>query len=218
MSGYGSIGHIFELAETQSNNKIRLALGNFITKLFVECDENVVSRIGFRQFNTYFDNVQVSVNSATSYLRGVLKQHHVNDLDFELKVERSVWNLLLTSFDFKCKIQTYDHSDDPENDEDFCYQLFCLFNRFCDTKKVPMALSHEALNFLLQKFGIAELVSRSMPTRLLPFIEYVYTQKRSNATSAVKNAYDEFCRDILIENRISLRFRSKLDEPITGIK
>ena len=218
MSGYVAVGHLFDLEKAQSDKILKPVLGNFVSKFYVETDETLVSRTGFRQFNTYFNNVPVSVESTTTYLRGILKEHDVDDYDFALKVERDVWTCLLSSSELKTKFQTFQQPDCDEKNECFCYQLFCLFNRFCDSKEIPMSLSDESSIFLLEKCGVTGLNINRVRFKLLDFMGYVNMHKSHDVMSAVKNAYDECCRDVLIENRICLKFRPKTGKLHTGMR
>ena len=97
---------------------------------------------------------------------------------------------------------------DEKKDGRICFQLFCLFNRFCDTQKNPMRITDEPCRFLFRKIGLpsSDTVCYYFPFRL--FLECIYKRKDALVGIAVDNAYDEYVRDILVEKRILFRKRT----------
>ena len=216
MSGYVSVGHVFEVAKEQSNIGYKLALGKLVDVIYGGSDQTVVNEVGLRQFDKYFTRVQVAVESTITYLRDILKHHDFEDLDFQLIVEHDVFHFLFSDSEFNEKFRIYREFGKKKRSKRVIFQLFCLFNRFCDTEKIPMTLNYESLNFVLHKCGIPSLKTTSMPFTFLSFVEHIYNNRHGHSISLVKAPYDELCRDVLIENRMSFCIRSKLEEPQLG--
>ena len=97
-NGYASIGHLFEWHVDQFNEGYKTVLFQLVTKIYIGLDENIVDRTGFRQFGNFFQNVPVTVESATKFIRGILKRHEVNDFSFQIIVEKLVWRMVKLSF------------------------------------------------------------------------------------------------------------------------
>ena len=105
-------------------------------------------------------------------------------------------------------LQNFQNPEEPK-EERIYFQLFCLFNRFCDIQKIPMKLHEKAVQFLLRKIGIPIAENKSWP--YLPFQNFLQCVFRHRQlldvamTEAVNHAYDEYVRDILIEKSVSFR-------------
>ena len=84
LNGYASIGHLFELHKDQFNEGYKSVLFQLVTKIYMGLDETIVDRDGFRQYANYFQNVPVSVESSSKFIRGILKRHEVSDFSFQI--------------------------------------------------------------------------------------------------------------------------------------
>lgn len=206
-TGYASVGHLFEHCEDQTEFGYKQVLRKLVSELYVD-EDAACGRQGFGNFERFFDNIPISVETTSKYLANLLKLPNVENSTFELKVERMVWDLIQLDPKFE---QVLRNSRNPEEkkEERMCFQLFCLFNRFCDIHKIPMKMNEKAVKFLLQKVGIPIGKNKSLPH--FPFqnlLECVFRHKQvldELLTVAVEHAYDEYVRDILIEKTISFR-------------
>ena len=218
MSGYISVGHVFEVSKEQSIIGYKRELKKLISVVYCSTDQTAVNPVGLLQFDTFFTNVPISVDSTICYFEGILKRHEFDNLEFQSVVENDVFNYLLSKHEFNKRFRINLERDKKEQNEKLFFQLFCLFNRFCDTKKVPMTMRYEALYFVLRKCGITAMKTDLSSFTFLSYVEYVYNHNIQDATTLVKMAYDEFCRDVLIENERPFCIRSNLEEPQIGTK
>ena len=202
-NGYASIGHLFEWHVDQFNEGYKTVLFQLVTKIYIGLDENIVDRTGFRQFGNFFQNVPVTVESATKFIRGILKRHEVNDFSFQIIVEKLVWRMVKLSF--------IEKESNHTADEDLAFRLFCLFNRFCETDEIPMKLSSQALYLLYSWLCITEPPQNVTPT-FGNILHNIWKRKDSYLIVATKKAYDEYVRDILIEQRMLFKTRKVVNK------
>ena len=207
-TGYVAVGHLFKLTEIRKWSSNKSALRVLVSTIVKEVDETIVNPKGTVLFDKFFTDITVSIDSACTFLRGFLKRHDVEDLAFELQVEKIVWKIVRNHETFHQILQKYCHTDDIM--QDTCFQLFCLFNRFCYTKKVHMEMDDHSQSFLLKKFGLPE----GPPIRLRrgegvltfeDFFDNVFPRIDQFVVVCVKRAYDEYVRDILIEGMLQCR-------------
>ena len=147
-TGYASVGHLFEITEEKSSLNYKSILGKLVGQVYVNFDGSIVSRVGLAGFETFFSEVEISVENGSKYLSGILKLPSTDNFSFELEIERLAWSVIKSDHEFYLP-----HSKDKNNEEQLCFQLFCIFNRFCETTTIPMQLENNAKIFLFKKFG-----------------------------------------------------------------
>ena len=206
-TGYASIGHLFEYSDDQTQSGYKEVLRKLVTDLHVDEDATCHWQ-GFGNFELFFYNICINVENTSKYLTSILKLPDFENSRFELKVERMVWDLLQSDPKFQQVLQN-PQTLEEQKEERICFQLFCLFNRFCDIQKMPMKLHEKAVQFLLRKIGIPIAESKSWPyCPFQNFLQCVFRHKQIldvALTEAVDRAYDEYVRDILIEKIVSFR-------------
>ena len=197
-NGYASVGHLFEIQPEQYNEGYKNVLAQLVNKIFMGLDETIVDRAGFRQFSNFFHHVPVSVESASKFLRGILRRHEVNDFSFQITIEKLVWRLIKSYY-----IQRQYLNSEKE---DLAFRLFCLFNRLCDTDDIPMLLDSQATYLLYNWLNIQEPPKDFIAT-FSNVLENIIRRKDPYLIVSSKNSYDQYVRDILIEDRLLLRIK-----------
>ena len=198
LNGYASIGHLFELHRDQFNEGYKSVLYQLVTQIYMGLDETIVDREGYRQFTNYFQNVPVSTESSSKYIRGILKRHEVSDFSFQITVEKLVWKMIKSFYIRKQYVST--------DREDLSFRIFCLFNRICDHHFIPMRLSAQGMFLLYNWLNINE-----PPTDLSAtfgnLLADITKRKDPYLIVSTKKSYDQYVRDILVEER--LMFKTK---------
>ena len=155
-TGYVSVGHVFEQLKDQTQEGCSRHLRRLVEQIYMDLDDGSIRNVdSLFLFDKFFRNVEVSVDSSRAFLSGILKGHDTDELLFQLKVEQAVWKVLGLYPDFHSLYNKYENSDVME--ENVCFQLFCLFNRFCEHTRIPMLMHSKAEEFLRSKFGIPHL-------------------------------------------------------------
>ena len=91
-------------------------------------------------------------------------------------------------------------------DEDLAFRIFCLFNRFCETDVMPMKLSPQALYLMYSWLSISEPPNAFIPS-FGNILANIFRRKDSYSIIAAKQAYDQYVRDILIEQRLMIKIK-----------
>ena len=122
-SGYVAVGHLLVPTRLSEENDSKKSLRNFLTVLFGRMNEEMVnSSTGFWRFDEFFEKIEPTTENMEKFLRGILKQPHVDDHRFQLEIERIVWDMVKFSYDRFCTTSL--------SREDY-FRLFCIFNRLC---------------------------------------------------------------------------------------
>ena len=206
---YTCVGHLFENADDKSQSGYKTVLSKVVSQVYVSTD-SMVDRNGFQQFEIFFNNVTINFDSANRYLCTKLKLPAAENVQFELKVERSVWAILIesnTKFNQTLKNARKHIVDRKEGS--ICFQLFCLFNRFSESRRTPMMIEDDAIRFLFKKIGIPCAEGLCLIFRFQHFLECVYKRLDPIIIEAIRNAYDEYVRDVVFENGILFRLRAR---------
>ena len=204
-TGYASVGHLLEITEEDSSLDYKIILHKLVEHIYaVDIDGSISSREGFRHFETFFNEIEVSVESGRKYLSGLLKLSTIDNSSFEREVEELAWSLIKSDYEFYLP-----YSNDKDTEEQLCFQLFCIFNRFCETTVIPMQLGNNAKNFLFKKFGWPHLIDKNNQTlSFRQFYEEVSKRKDCFMLINVKKSYDEYVHDIMKEGNILFRPRT----------
>ena len=198
LNGYASVGHLFEIQPEQYNEGYKNVLAQLVNKIFMGLDETIVDRTGFRQFSNFFHHVPVSVESASKFLRGILKRHEVNDFSFQLTIEKLVWRIIKAYY---IKRQYFNSER-----EELAFRLFCLFNRFCDTDDIPMLLNSQAIFLLYSWLNIPE-PPKELKATFGNILHHILQRRDAYLTVITKKCYDQYVRDILVEDRLIFRVK-----------
>ena len=198
LNGYASIGHLFEHHKEQFNEGYKSVLFQLVTKIYMGLDETIVERDGFRQFANFFENVPVSIESASKYIRGILKRHEVSDFSFQIVVEKLVWKMIHSVYIRKQYIST--------DKEELAFRVFCLFNRICETDSIPMKLSAQGMHLIYSWLSIDALMPNSSAT-FGNVLSNITKRKDPYLIVITKKCYDQYVRDILIEERLMFRIK-----------
>ena len=151
------------------NTARKTTLRQFCTVLFCNVDRDLSSYLhvdsGYERFDDYFSGVSVSVDSFQKFLTGCLAKSFIDDR-FYGHIEKLVWDLIKFDFDkFSSRenniirlvkiIKKHGHHYKLpfSSTRRLFFMIFCLFNRFCDTKEIPMTISGETANFILAEIG-----------------------------------------------------------------
>ena len=165
-------------------------------------EEMVNSSTGFWRFDEFFEKIEPTTENMEKFLRGILKQPHVDDHRFQLEIERIVWDMVKFSYDRFCTTSL--------SREDY-FRLFCIFNRLCDPE--TLLLGKRAVSFLFAKFVQTPLEEFEGTFKNIGDI--VCSWQRGNGTInknyviIIKKMYDDYVRDIIIESRVKLRLPYK---------
>ena len=218
-TGYAAVGHLFELADDNQNQPgLKRVLEKIVTHVrypgFIDETCLLLNRNTQEQYEKFFSNVVINMDSAHRYLSTIVKPTRFEDRAFGSKVERIVWNLLKSDPKWN-QVLINPQKSSEKREEGICFQIFCLFNRFCECEHIPMKINDEALKFLLKKFGI-QTSQNKLSFTFLHFLECVYQRRDSFILVGIKQAYDEYIRDVLIEKRISFRTRTYYSGKLTG--
>ena len=92
-TGYASTGHLFEYCDDQTQSGYREVLRKLVSELHVHEDATCHWK-GFANFELFFDNVCINVENTSKYLTSILKLPDLENSAFELKVEKTVWDLI----------------------------------------------------------------------------------------------------------------------------
>lgn len=202
-NGYLSIVHLFEQAGAHENHQkgYKLFLNKLVAKLYTDSQDSIFDLAEFRRFHLMFDDNTVDMESVCEYLCGIQRRNNMDDHLYCLEFEKCVWEVLkateeeLTSNIVQCC------------KEDIFFQLFCLFNRFCEPDEIPMKISFSATMFLAKHFKASRGPTVSHEALTFPeFLNFVCSPYRKQCcdrilAKAVKKTYDMFVRDILMEGR-----------------
>ena len=210
-TGYACIGHLFELVEDQMQEGCLRYLRGLVERIYAELDAASIRHAnGLYIFDKFFRDVEVSVDSAQVFLSGVLKEHNLDEHLFQLKVEQTVWKVLCLHPSFYSVCNKYENSDVVGTN--LCFQLFCLFNRFCEQGRIPMVMRRKMEKFLYSRFGAPYLKDTKNKDKksnnrsnFLTFLEDISQVKDAFTCAMVKKAYDEYVPGILIKGKILSR-------------
>ena len=219
-TGYAAIGQLFEFSKEQTLWGYRCALLPLISKLYVYLDEDVIDPMAYSRLDAFFKSIEnqkqgLNIESAIKFIGGVLKRHGVDDLSFQQQIEKAVWSILKCNHVFYQIHRKYKSSNESEDDtktsneieDDPCFHLFCLFNRFCESSTNKMILGAHYANYLVSKF-INESKENIGRLNFLDFLANICERPRNvELTESVKNAYDEYARDVILESTLSMRTR-----------
>ena len=112
---------------------------------------------------------------------------------FQLMVEKLVWKSMGQHY-------ILDSCSGFEQEE-FAFRLFCLFNRFCDCNTLPLALGSRARSLIFSWLSILE-PDTDFPGTFDELLEYVQVRKDPYMMVTVRQCYDQYVRDVLIEERL----------------
>jgi hypothetical protein len=85
-SGYVAVGHVLGMKDAKDHVK---TLRHFCAVIFCNMDEDMVNKShGFGLYDKFMSSTSASVESFAKLLDGMLKRHGVDDLEFQLKVNR----------------------------------------------------------------------------------------------------------------------------------
>ena len=204
-TGYVALGHLLALKKLSAEYDSKKTLRNFLSVLFGRMNETKVnSSTGFWRFDQFFENVEPNTENMAKFLRGILKQPHVDDHTFELEVERIVWDMVKFGYDRFCtKVLSR---------EDY-FRLFCIFNRLCDAE--TLLLGKRTISFLFAKFVQTPLEEFEGTFRNIGDIVCSWQRNggggrhNENYKIIIKKMYDDYVRDIIIESRVKLRLPFK---------
>ena len=222
-SGYVAVGHLLELVEKTQFLKL-VEFKQVLEKLAIQlhsqgstglqvCRKNAAQQ---GEFEKFFSNLAVNVDSTHGYLSTIIKPSDVDDFTFGSIVERTVWNLLKSDIRWKLPKQLKPSQKFADKKEEgICFQIFCLFNRFCDSEHLPMKINDESSKFLLKKFGV-ETSKRKISFTFQTFLECIYKRKDAFIIVGIKHAYDDYVRDVLIEKKISFRTKTYYTSKLSG--
>ena len=191
--GYTSIAHLFELVEKPNIDEYKNVIFKFVCEINRLHNRSIIDRYGFDQFQNYFSNVELSLKNCIKYIRGVLKRHEVDDFEFQLMVEKLVWKSMGQHY-ISDTCSGYEQ-------EEFAFRLFCLFNRFCDCNILPLTLGPRARSLIFSWLSILEPDTDFHGT-FDHVLEYVQARKDPFMIVLAKKCYDQYVRDVLIEERI----------------
>ena len=129
-------------------------------------------------------------------MRGILKRHEVSDFSFQITIEKLVWKMIKASY-----IRShYLHTEQ----EELAFRIFCIFNRFCETDTVPMTLSPQGQYLIYSWLSIAE-PEKQFTASFGNVLANITRRKDPYLIVATKKYYDEYVRDILIEDRLTYK-------------
>ena len=213
-TGYAAIGHLLEESKAGGIECKMNALRALIYKLNLELDESTIHKQDASVFEKFFSEIDVSVESCRTFLTGFLKRHEVHELAFQRKVEKAVWGIVRYHRSFREHHEKYCKTDDIQ--EDICFHLFCLFNRFCSSQDDEMEMDDATKAFLFSKFALLkkkkgdkaileETLEWSNKRKCYDLLGYVCKMKDTFVVINVRQAYDEYVRDILIEGCLECR-------------
>ena len=210
-TGYSSLGHLFVLSEKQCESTYKNAVRQVVANLYAKLSGSIVHHDGLRLFDRYFNDVKVTIDSSRAFLTGILKNYEVDEQPFQMNVEKTVWNIMEADHGSYAVHQKYRTSS--EDEEDICFKLFCLFNRFCAITEIPLTVDANTKEFLFTKFGMS--LSDSLTKNEInkkstfwEFVKIVFDQKDSFLYTIVRKTYDEYIREVLVEGTVLCRTRS----------
>ena len=209
-SGYACIGHLFEIANRHSLLNNKDIFRELVEQLPTNLGDSSFNRVEFADFETFFNDIEVSVESGSYYMAAALKLPTIDNAAFELEVERTTWRYIMTDYGYHLP-----YSKKNNNQEQLSFQLFCIFNRFCETTIIPMNLGNNTKSFLLKKFGLPYLIDKTeQPVTFGQFCRQLCKKTDSFTRINVKKVYDEYVKNILKEGYIL--FRPKTFCPRSG--
>ena len=209
-TGYASVGHLLDITKRHSSLDYKSILLKLVEHIYaVDIDGSISSREGFKHFETFFNEIEVSVESGRKYLSGLLQLSIIDDSSFEREVEELAWSLIKSDYGFYLPYSNDIDEEDKDKEEKLCFQLFCIFNRFCETTLIPMQLENNAKNFLFKKFGWPHLIDKNKQRlSFRQFYEQVSKRRDGFMLINVKKSYDEYVHDIMKEGNILFRPRT----------
>ena len=214
-TGYASIGQLFELSNDQSLDGIRVALQPLISKLYVYLDEDVIDPMAYSRLDAFFKSIEnqkqrLNIESATKFIGGILKRHGVDDVMFQLEVEKAVWDLLKCNHTFYKIHKNYrsksSSSSEKHLEDKRLFHLFCIFNRFCESNIDRMMISSHYSNFLVRRI-LGDTAPKLGRLNFVDFFQQIGNSQGDQITTSIKMAYDEYARDVLVESQLFLRTR-----------
>jgi hypothetical protein len=230
LNGYASIGHLFQLHKDQFNEGYKAVLFQLVTKLYMGLDESIVDRDGFSQFANYFKNVPVCIESSSIFIRDILKRQEVSDFSFQITVEKMVWEMVKPFYIQKNYLRM--DREDPSigrkkflksasedssfgtkkslslDREDLSFRIFCLFNRISDTDIIPIRLSPQGMHVMYSWLSIHKPPAELFAT-YGNILANITKRKDPFLIVSTKKCYDQYVRDILVEERLMFRVTLK---------
>ena len=117
-TGYVSIGHLFEESKHQTQVACSRHFHRLVERICVDLNDYTVRNVNsLVLFDKFFSNVEVSVDSSQAFLSGILRGHDVDELLFQLKVERTVWKMLGSYPDFHDMCNKYEMNTNMKYEE-----------------------------------------------------------------------------------------------------
>ena len=118
-TGYVAVGHLLKLPGVRYHK----ASLHTLVSAFEENDNDIIQPRGILSFYKFCEGAIVSFESSIEFLRDVLKRHDAEELPFQLKVEKTVWNIIRDQYLSHETHQEFCNNDEIE--EDICFLLFC---------------------------------------------------------------------------------------------
>ena len=88
------------------------------------------------------------------------------------------------------------------------FHLFCIFNRFCESNMNRMMLGAHFSNYLVSRI-MGDNISNLGRLSFVDFFQCICNHPcNPQKTASIKQAYDEYARDVLVETQLSVRTRT----------
>ena len=193
--GYVCIGHILEAGSQQ---EIKEIVWDFCSILINESsmpEEAVNQGPGIQQqFTEFFSNLDLTLETIGTFMSVVLKQSDFDEESFQNKVERIAFE------NVKFQLTNSMYLLPPKT----CFQLFCLFNRFCRTDSLPLRIPTKSMDFLAKRLYVIPPLD-DFDGSLKAMFKHVAHYSETRTIRAIMKCYNEFVRGVLIEARLKHR-------------
>ena len=223
-TGYSSLGHLFEF-ESEADHKeifrkvlgrVQITVGETNIHRTSEEYNKRISQTKFVPFDEYFKNTEINIGSCHSFIITMLKHYNVVDaLTYELKIEKAVWSILKENKKWFEMHNRYGNLDEGgmtviNMNDATVYRIFCIFNRFSQSKDNKVRLDPANQKILLEKFKkvLASPQKSEDFSTFCGVLQYVHKHKDSFVTISVKEVYDKFVRDVLREGRVKFQLKT----------
>lgn len=187
------VGHLLAKKDIGEHKSL---LKHLCTVIFCNVEDNVLNKeSGFVQFDKFFSNLKVTVETFSSYLYSIQKARRILGCELERLVEKIVWDLI--KFDFNH--YTLDRKL-------VLFRIYCLFNRFCeiDGDSQCLEMSNKSLQFLAKEIGMP--FDEDLEGQRFTLESWFQILSKSNVSAQkIKRAYDQFVRDVVKEGRLKFR-------------
>ena len=136
-------------------------------------------------------------------LDGVLKKHGTDDIMFQRNVEALVWDLVKEDL-----IKAEVFQKHPNIIFSNIFQMFCLYNRFCDPTSLPLKLNYDRAKLFFSKLDISltTRVQESFSTE--EFFEILLNNSKNDVKSSagkIKKLFDEVVRFVLHQDQVTYK-------------